>query len=64
MKKLSKVFGILMAMAIVIMSVLPVNALKPEMYDVVLTKILMPDENALASWDSKNPTHNGITYDG
>ncbi len=64
MKKLSKVFGVLMALAIVIMSVLPVNALKPEMYDVVLTKILMPDENALASWDSKNPTHNGITYDG
>lgn len=65
MKKLSKVFGILMAMAIVIMSVLPVNAATPsETYDVVLTKILMPNENALANWDSKNPTHNGITYDG
>lgn len=68
MKKISKFLGILMAFAVIISSMLPATKVSAvtaaETYDVVLTKILMPDENALKNWDAKNPTHNGITYDG
>lgn len=65
MKKLSKVFGILMAMAIVLLSVLPVNAAAPsETYDIVVHKVLLkslegfPKEGGTPGIDGKT------NYDG
>lgn len=65
MKKLSKVFGVLMALAIVLMSILPVNAAAPsETYDVVVHKVLLNSLNGFPKAGGTPGVDGQTNYDG